>query len=75
MENTSEWGLCMDCKWWQIEPTAPIVHQTMGLCIEESLQEFRVLVSGNSGCNLFMAGAPARAEGSSNAPPTAKPTR
>jgi hypothetical protein len=32
-------------------------------------------VSGNSGCTLFMAGKPARAEGSSGQPPTAKPQR
>jgi hypothetical protein len=32
-------------------------------------------VSGNSGCNSFMAGEVAHAKGSSEAPPTAKPTR
>jgi hypothetical protein len=32
-------------------------------------------VSGISGCNLFMPGEPARAEGSGEAPPRAKPTR
>ena len=37
----SEWGLCKDCEWWQIEPRAPVADKTMGLCIEESLQPFR----------------------------------
>ena len=70
-----EWGLCRDCKWWQIEPEAPIVDATLGLCIDEDLQSFVLRVSGNSGCNRFMPGDPARAAGSSAAPPTAKPTR
>jgi len=69
------WGLCKDCKWWQIEPKADIENVTLGLCIDEDLQPFLLRVSGNSGCNRFMAGEPARAEGSGAAPPTAKPTR
>jgi hypothetical protein len=60
--ENSEWGLCKDCKWWQIEPKAPVADKTMGLCIEESLQPFRVRVSGNSGCNLYAGGTPARAK-------------
>jgi hypothetical protein len=71
----SEWGLCKDCKWWQIEPKATGGNNTMGLCIEESLQRFRLRVSGNSGCNEFAPGKPARAAGSSATPPTAEPTR
>jgi hypothetical protein len=71
----SEWGLCKDCKWWQIEPSAAIENLTMGLCIEERLQSFRLRASGNSGCNRFMAGKPAHAVGSGEAPPTARPTR
>lgn len=71
----SEWGLCKDCKWWQIEPRGHIENLTMGLCIEEELQEYRLRVSGNSGCNKFLEGKPARARGSSAAPPTAQPTR
>jgi len=47
----------------------------MGLCIEESLQKFRLRVSGNSGCNYFMPGKPAVAAGSGKAPPVAEPTR
>jgi hypothetical protein len=71
----SEWGECRDCKWWQIEPKATIANPTMGVCIEESLQRFVLRVSGNSGCNQFVSGAPARAKGSSAAPPMAQPTR
>jgi hypothetical protein len=69
------WGLCKDCKWLQIEPDAPLGDRTLGVCIEEQLQPFLLRVSGNSGCNLFMEGAPARAKGSSASPPTAKPQR
>jgi len=70
-----DWGESKDCKWWQIEPDAPVENLTMGLCIEEKLQPFRLRVSGNSGCNRFLPGEVARAEGSGSAPPTARPTR
>jgi hypothetical protein len=70
-----DWGLCKDCMWWQIEPDASVENLTLGLCIDEELQEYRLRVSGNSGCNRFMSGEPARASGSSLAPPTAKPVR
>ena len=72
---SSEWGKCKDCKWFQIEPGASVANNTMGLCIDEKLQRFRLRVSGNSGCNRFMAGKVAHAAGSSSAPPTAQPTR
>jgi hypothetical protein len=72
---SSDWGLCKDCKWWQIEPEASPENLTVGLCIDEDLQPFRLRVSGNSGCNRFMQGEPAMAKGSSSAPPTAKPQR
>ena len=69
------WGLCKDCKWWQLEPRARATRHTLGLCIEEKLQPFRLRVSGDSGCNHFMEGEPARAKGSATAPPKARPTR
>jgi hypothetical protein len=34
----SDWGLCKDCQWWQIELKASIANTTMGLCSEERLQ-------------------------------------
>lgn len=71
----SEWGLCKDCKWWQIEPRALIDDRTMGHCTDEELEHYRLRVSGNSGCNRFMAGEPARAQGSSEIPPVAAPMR
>jgi hypothetical protein len=71
----ANWGLCKDCKWWQIEPGAKVANTTMGLCIDEDLQKFQLRVSGNSGCNRFMPGKPAHAKGSGAAPPTASPTR
>jgi hypothetical protein len=36
---STSWGLCKDCKWWQIEPKAPIKNSTMGLCIDDKLQQ------------------------------------
>jgi hypothetical protein len=72
---SEDWGECKDCKWWQIEPDAAVADRTMGLCIDEELQPFKLRVSGNSGCNRFMSGKIARAKGSSAAPPTARATR
>ena len=69
------WGLCKDCKWWQIEPDATIADHTLGLCIDEELYPFLLRINGSGGCNNFMEGAPARAKGSASAPPTAKPAR
>lgn len=73
--DNENWGLCKDCKWWQIEPQATPENLTLGLCIDEDLQPFLLRVSGVSGCNRFMPGEVAHAEGSSKAPPSAKPTR
>jgi hypothetical protein len=72
---STSWGLCKDCKWWQIEPKAPVKNSTMGLCIDDKMLKFNLRVSGNSGCNRFMEGRPAHAKGSSGQPPTAKATR
>jgi len=69
------WGLCKDCKWWQIEPNASAENLTMGQCIDEKLQPFQLRVSGNAGCNRFAVGKPAVAKGSSDMPPSAPPTR
>jgi hypothetical protein len=71
----SEWGMCKDCQWWQIDPEANIANTTMGLCIEDALQPFRLRVSGNSGCMHYTPGEPTHAAGSSAAPPTAEPQR
>jgi len=71
----TEWGECRDCKWFQVEPGATVGDNTLGLCIDEELQSYRLRVSGNSGCNRFMAGEVAHAAGSSSAPPVAEATR
>ena len=71
----SDWGLCKDCQWWQIDPGAKSADHTMGVCTEEEIQPFRLRVSGNSGCNRYAPGEPAHAAGSSAAPPTAQPHR
>ncbi len=60
-DQSSGWGLCVSCKWWQIEPDAKVEHLTAGYCIEEKLQPFELRVTGNSGCNKYMAGKPAPA--------------
>ncbi|MCA9025303.1 MAG: hypothetical protein KDA86_08845 [Planctomycetaceae bacterium] len=73
--NSDNWGQCLRCKWWQIEPDAAIEHQTTGLCIDEQLLPFRIRITGNGGCNRFMEGEPARAAGSSERPPVAEATR
>jgi hypothetical protein len=75
MGNSSNWGLCIKCKWWQVEPDAALPSTTHGLSIEQSLQPYLLRVSGGSGCGLFIEGDPARAAGSGACPPTAKPMR
>jgi hypothetical protein len=67
--NQRQWGLCVDCRFWQIEPKAIATHQTAGLCLVPRLREFHLRVTGNSGCCEFQRGATARAEGSSLKPP------
>jgi hypothetical protein len=74
MDN-DHWGLCKACKWFQVEPREEPRDATMGLCIEDELQPFRLRVSGNSGCNHFISGKVAHAVGSSAAPLIAEPTR
>lgn len=68
--NTS-WGLCVDCRWWQIEPHSVATHQTAGVCTDPSLTLFQLRVTGNSGCNRFRPGAVQRVSGSSLKPPPA----
>ena len=72
---TSDWGLCQECPWWQIDPEANRANTTMGLGIDAAPQPFRLRVSGNRGCNHYAPGPPAPAAGSSAAPPTAQPQR
>lgn len=69
------WGLCRNCKWWQIEPGAPVAPTTIGFCIDEDLQPYQLSIAGNGGCANFMKGEPARAAGSGTQPPAAEPVR
>lgn len=73
--NEAHWGMCVECKWWQLEPKAPVENLTAGYCIEETLQPLQLRITGNGGCNKFVTGKPARGEGSSKKPPTATPAR
>ncbi len=66
--HAKSWGLCVSCKWWQIEPGAEAEHLTAGYCIEEKLQPFKLRVTGNAGCNRYMEGKPAHGKGSSKKP-------
>ena len=75
MSKNSAWGLCVGCKWWQLEPDASVELQTVGVCIEKALQPFQLRITGNGGCNRYLEGDPARAAGSSEKPPSAKPQR
>ncbi len=68
---SAEWGLCVDCRFWQIEPKAIATHQTAGLCSQPELSRHRLRVTGNSGCQEFAKGATTRGEGSSIKPPPA----
>ena len=70
--DEGEWGLCKNCRWWQIEPEAAARNQTLGHCTEEHLLDSKLRVSGLSGCNHFMAGEPAHAAGAAAAPPRAE---
>lgn len=72
---SEEWGLCRECRWWQIEPDVMIKNDTIGACIDEELQPYKISVTATSGCAMFSRGTPARAAGSSRQPPEAKPTR
>ena len=72
---SANWGHCKGCKMWQIEPEAEIAEETMGLCVAEDLQQYRLLVSGASGCNIYVHGEVLRAEGSGEAPPVAAPAK
>jgi hypothetical protein len=76
MPNQSEpqdWGLCVDCRFWQIETKAIATHQTAGVCLQPELRRFRLRVTGNSGCQQFEKGETARGEGSSLKPPPQSP--
>lgn len=75
MSNSSQWGQCMECKWWQVEPDAALSPATHGLCITEPLQPYLLRVSAASGCAGYTQGEPARAKGSADIPPTAAPVR
>lgn len=69
------WGLCMECRWWQVEPGAKIAQPTLGVCIDEELQPYQLSIPGSGGCSRFAQGTPARGAGSSQQPPTATPAR
>jgi len=62
-DKSNNWGPCISCKWWQIEPGAPVEDSTAGDCIEEKLRPYQIRITGNGGCNLYLEGQPARGKG------------
>ncbi|MBX3443831.1 MAG: hypothetical protein KF774_15590 [Planctomyces sp.] len=72
-DETLNWGMCVDCRWWQIEPQAIATHQTTGACREPDMSVVLLRVTGNSGCGKFASGAPSRSEGASGKPPAPPP--
>lgn len=73
--DKSDWGICMECQWWQVEPEVKITQATLGFCTDEELQPYRLSIPGNGGCGRFAPGSPARGSGSSRQPPAARPAR
>jgi hypothetical protein len=67
-KSLEAWGLCVDCSFWQIEPSAVATHQTAGSCLAAVMQAHALRVTGNSGCRLFVPGTPQRAAGASTKP-------
>lgn len=67
----SNWGNCLHCKWWQLEPGDAPSETTHGVCTERSMLPYLLRVSGGSGCGLFVAreADAARAPGSAATPP------
>lgn len=47
--DKGDWGLCTECKWWQVEPNATIAEETVGCCIDEDLQSYRLSITGMVG--------------------------
>lgn len=69
MSDDGNWGYCKSCKMWQIEPDAKPHANTLGVCVAKQLTEYRLRVSGNSGCTIYEEGEVQRQEGSAEAPP------
>jgi hypothetical protein len=67
--SSQNWGECKGCKYFEVEPDAKVGDRTMGLCVVQELESYRLRVSGNSGCTLFEHGKVAHAKGASEAPP------
>lgn len=65
----AHWGQCVRCKWWAIEPNASRKPQTIGVCVDEELQEYKFRVNGAGGCARYQEGEPRRREYASVSPP------
>lgn len=47
-------GACLTCNWWAVEaPRTEEEIQEVGLCVQPSLKDFALIVSGSSACNKW----------------------
>ncbi|AXA35253.1 MAG: hypothetical protein KatS3mg130_1817 [Candidatus Sumerlaea sp.] len=56
-DQTEDRGHCRDCVYYDVdrEEDEEISDETLAPCIHPDLEEYELIVSGDSGCNLFEA--------------------
>lgn len=53
-EEEREVGPCKDCQYFDVDrDEEDVTDETLAPCIHPDLEEYELLVSGDSGCNLF----------------------
>jgi hypothetical protein len=62
--TNTDWGLCNDSKWWQIEPEAEIHATSVSVCIGEDLEPLRLCPSAENDREHFLSEPTAYAAGS-----------
>ncbi|MGB9692556.1 MAG: hypothetical protein ACPL7D_10350 [Candidatus Sumerlaeaceae bacterium] len=45
-------NVCMDCVYWDVDPD-DASEEAIAPCIHPDLEEYELMVSGDSSCNLF----------------------
>lgn len=55
IEEQEERPCCKDCQYFDVDRTDidEISDETLAPCIHPDLEEYELIVSGDSGCNLF----------------------
>jgi hypothetical protein len=47
-------GACLTCSWWDAEAPRPVEEKDeVGLCVQPTLKDFALIVSGSSACNKW----------------------